>query len=117
MEDGTIYAGISPSTGEFMYTTPEDAPYIYTFRDAKKYAFELAAHGHKDWRVPTIDELNVMFNNRAAIGHFEESGSYPRGWYSSSTECNGDVLGQHFSDGCTDQRAYYGVSSLRCVRG
>jgi hypothetical protein len=35
--------------------------------------------------VPNKGELNVLFNNRAAIGGFDESGDDPAGWYGSST--------------------------------
>jgi hypothetical protein len=31
--------------------------------------------------MPTKSELNVLFNNRAAIGGFDLSGSEPSGWY------------------------------------
>src|SRR5215469_1416613 len=44
------------------------------------HAAMLTVHGHRDWRVPTKNELNVLFNNRAAIGGFNVSGSTP-GWY------------------------------------
>jgi hypothetical protein len=117
MEDGTLYAGISPDTGKPMYATPADAPLTYTFNQAKDYAAKLDAHGHKDWRVPSKSELNVLFQDRAAIGGFNETGSDPAGWYWSSSP-NNYYYGwaQRFSDG--DQGNVYrgDDSSLRCVR-
>ena len=105
-----------------MYTTPDDAPGTYTFAKANSYCTGLDANGHRDWRVPTLKELNVLFNNRAAVGGFNETGSYPAGWYWSSTESS-DVSAwqRRFSDGYTWYR-FEGVSeefgsSLRCVRG
>jgi hypothetical protein len=80
MPDATIFAGVSPDTGKPMYTTPADAPLTMTFNDASDYAKKLDAHGHQDWRVPNQDELDVLFNNRAAIGGFDVSGSDPAGW-------------------------------------
>ena len=83
MLDGTVFAGISPETSKPMYATPADAPLTRmfnkarTFNKAQKYAAKLNAHGHKDWRVPTKAELNVLFNNRAAIGGFNSTGSPP----------------------------------------
>jgi hypothetical protein len=68
MPDGTVFAGISPDTNKPMYASPADASLTMTFNDARKYAAQLDAHGNKDWRVPTMAELNVLFNNRAAIG-------------------------------------------------
>jgi hypothetical protein len=118
MQDGTVFAGISPDTGKAMYVTPADAPLTYTFNQARKYAATLDAHGHKDWRVPTQGELKVLYNNRAAIGGFDTSGSVSRGWYRSSSEDSVDYNAwyQRFSDG--HQLNYYKSfdSSLRCVR-
>ena len=73
MPDGTVLAGISPDTNKPMYATPADASLTMTFNEAQEYAAKLDAHGHKDWRVPTKAELNVLFNNRAAIGGFNVS--------------------------------------------
>src|SRR5579884_1282501 len=99
MFDGTIYAGISPETGKPMYTTPADAPGTMDWEDATKYATQLYANGYQDWRVPTRGELNVLFNNRAAIGGFNRTGSGLAGWYWSSTEDYGYAWAQRFSDG------------------
>jgi hypothetical protein len=118
MQDGTVYAGISPETKEPMYTTPADAPLTLTFNDAATYADKLDAHRHRDWRLPTKPELNVLFNNRAAIGGFNETGSFPAGWYwSASSDLKWGAWGQRFDDGCQagnlnkDHHA-----SVRCVR-
>src|ERR1035437_5271915 len=119
MADGTIYAGTSPDSNKPMYATPADAPLTYTFNQAQKYAEKLDAHGHKDWRAPTKAELNVLFKNRAAIGGFNETGSYPAGWYwSTSPDISANAWDQRFSDG--HQNYHYDFkfydSSLRCVR-
>jgi hypothetical protein len=117
MPDGTVFAGISPDTGKAMFATSADAPLSYIFNEAQKYAKDLDAHGHQDWRLPTKGELNVLFNNRAAIGGFDVTGSPPEGWYWSASETNRwNAWDQRFSDGC--QNASYKVtrSSARCVR-
>jgi hypothetical protein len=49
MKDGTVYAGISPDTGQPMYATPADTPLTMTFSEAVGYADALDAHGHNDW--------------------------------------------------------------------
>jgi len=117
MEDGTVYAGISPDTNKPMYATPADAPLTYTFNQAQKYAAKLDAHGHHDWHVPTKGELNVLFQNRAAIGGFDISCPNPAGWYWSSSP---DILysgwAQRFSDGSQGIGGRGYGSSLRCVR-
>jgi hypothetical protein len=86
MPDGTIYAGISPDTKEPMYAAPADAPLTMKFNEARRYAAGLDACGHKDWRVPTMAELQVLFNNRAAIKGFKEDHDFLSGenWYWAS---------------------------------
>jgi len=117
MPDGTIYAGISPDTNKPMYATPADAPLTMTFNKAKEYASQLDAHGHQDWRAPTKAELNVLFNNRAAIGGFNLTGSYPAGWYWSASQTYGwGAWGQRFSGGSQDNGNKGNHSSVRCVR-
>jgi hypothetical protein len=120
MPDGTIYAGISPDAGKAMYAAPADAYLTMTFNDAKEYAQGLntqKAHGHDDWHVPTKNELNVLFNNRAAIGGFDVSGSLRTGWYWSASPFNGwTAWGQDFSVGYQGSFTKDTHSSVRLVR-
>lgn len=103
MLDGTILAGISPETGKAMYAVRVDARLTMTFNEAAYFAKTLNREkylGHDDWRVPTKEELKVLFNNRAAIGGFNVSGSNPVGWYWSATpHYNWGAWCQRFSDG------------------
>jgi hypothetical protein len=116
MADGTIFAGISPDTNQPMYVTPKDAPLTMKWKAAMEYAAKLDAHGHKDWRAPTKGELNVLFENSAAIGGFDISSSGPAGWYWSSAHINIYAWAQRFSDGGQDRYYQDGASALRCVR-
>ena len=117
VSDGTIYAGMSPDTGKPMYVTPLDAPLTMKWKDAMDYAGKLDAHGHKDWRLPSKSELSVLFNNRAALGGFNVSGSYPAGWYWSGTQgVKWSAWGQRFSDGYQLNYTKDVHSSVRCVR-
>ena len=115
--DGTVYAGVSPDTGKPMYVTPLDAPLTMKWKDAMDYAAKLDAHGHKDWRLPSKAELNVLFNNRAAIGGFNVSGSNPAGWYWSGAQSTKWLAwDQRFSDGSQLTNCKVNHSSVRCVR-
>ncbi len=59
----------------------------------------------------------MLFRNRVAVGGFDESGSYPGGWYwSSSQNYTLNAWDQRFSDGDQNFDFKYGDSSLRCVR-
>jgi hypothetical protein len=122
MPDGTVYAGLSPENGKPMYTTPEDAPGLYNYFDAQAYAKNLDAHGYKDWRRPSRSELNVLFNNRAAIGGFieDESPQDIGSYWSSSLSYNSLGWAQRFGDGRQTPYnvfRYERALSLRCVRG
>jgi hypothetical protein len=116
MPDGTVYAGISPSTGGSIYTTPADASLTCTFNEATIYAKNLNAHDHADWRIPTKAELNALFNHRAAIGGFNTTGPGTAAWYWSSSPGNAWEA-QRFTDGRQDDPSMEdGRASLRCVR-
>jgi len=122
MEDGTIYAGISPDTHKPMYATPKDAPGTYTFNEAAKYATDLDAQGHHDFHVPSKDELNVLFENRGKgklKGTFNETGSDPARWYwSSSPYGNAGGWALSFYGGLPHNFGRADdIHPLRCVRG
>ena len=117
--DGTIYAGISPDTNKDLYTTPADAPGVYTWSKAIEYCKALSASGRRDWRMPSIGELAVQFNNRADIGGFNETGRMKNasGYYWSSLQVgDDDAWGQRFNDGFHEDFSKNQDSSLRCVR-
>jgi|SRR5581483_5622004 len=123
--DGTVYAGISPDTGSPLYTTVADAPDHYSWFKGTEYCAALEADGHRDWRVPTIGELAVLYANRntgALTGSFNETGEYPTGRYWSSSLIrnrplrDGDAWTRRFSDGRRIDGYRYDFSSLRCVR-
>jgi hypothetical protein len=116
MRDGAVYAGVSPDTHRTMYTTPTAAPLEMQWGQAMNYAAGLHAHAHHDWRVPTRGELNVLFNNRAAIGGFDASS--PTGLYWSSTKFSPVYAWvQRFGEGNKNLPHAYQSLSLRCVRG
>ena len=74
------------------------------WEDAKKACEALG----KGWRLPTIDELNIMYQNKSKISDFENS------WYWSSSEYNSSFAWlQEFSTGGQN---YYEKSSTNYVR-
>ncbi len=128
MPDGTIYAGISPDTHKPIYTTEgKDTP-IFTFNEAATMAV-LANEGkyllgYDDWRVPTKNELDVLFQNRdkgALKGTFDETASPTaasmRYWSSTHKYLSNTAWAQEFSNGTQLNLAKFNRSSLRLVRG
>jgi hypothetical protein len=119
VKDGTIYAGISPDTSKDLFLTAADAPGAYTWADAVAYCKALADSGHHDWRVPTLGELAVQFNNRADIGGYNESAKLKNatGYYWTSLEVGDDeAWAQRFNDGWHEHYSKAEYSLLRCVR-
>lgn len=60
------------------------------------------SHGHRDWRLPTASELNVLFNNRAAIGGWTRArlaGHMNTYWSSTKEHIQDDEDGLFVDDG------------------
>ena len=111
-----------------MYTTPRDAPLTLTFEQAWDNAASLDAHGHRDWRVPTWDELNVLIKEHRAVGNFDLTHSVSSGRYWASSQVRAfdawtqrvRPLRDESGGGKTHRSDIHGRfyrSSLRCVRG
>ena len=84
-----------------------------------QYCKTLLAAGHRDWRVPSIGELAVQFNNRADIGGFNETGmmEHATGYYWSSSQAgDAEAWAQRFNDGFHEHPGKNINSSVRCVR-
>ncbi len=83
---------------------------------AAKYCADLSSNGYTDWYLPSIEELNVLYGNRTAIGGFTTV------WYRSSQEANSSMAGiQSFSNGDVEllSSGYNKASApiyVRCVR-
>jgi hypothetical protein len=112
---GWVYAGISKTTSEPFYSAAEDSG-VFKWNAAMKFAAQQNA------RVPSDEELNQLFEAKdegALKGTFNVSGSYPAGWYCSSTELH-DLADyawdQRFDDGTRIWHYKDGQSSLRLVR-
>jgi len=122
MPDGTIYAGISPDTNEPIYVMSADLSGTLKWKQAMEYAARLDENGHRDWRLPTKTELDVLFENRdkgALKGTFNESGFGIDGRYWSSIDHpRGPDMAwvQYLGDGLRDWRYKDDCASVRFVR-
>lgn len=119
--DGIIYAGRSPTTGNRMYTTEKDAQVRRTFDESTAYCRSLLAGGHHDWRVPDITELDILFNNRTAIGNFSLQNDEPESlwshWYWSSSRGKYYAEASDFRNARKLTLPIEEKLNLRCVRG
>ncbi len=117
MPDGTVYAGVSPKTGKPLYALPADAPLAMKWKRAIDYAANFEGHGHPkgSFRLPSTDELKVLFQNRAAIGGFARFSGFPYGWYWSSAQLPFHIAaGANFSD--EGRGFWFGKSNAIAVR-
>jgi len=80
---------------------------------AAQYCNDLVLHGHSDWYLPAKNELNTVYNNRAAIGNFDESGPH---YWSSSEDTSANAWTQRFSSGSYVYYTKYSTNVVRCAR-
>ncbi len=114
MEDGTKFTGMSPDTGKPMFVAPADEPATLSFNAAAARAAEKSKETGKEYRIPSQAELNAIFNNRAALGGFNDNLAP---WYWSSTSSIGaGKQCQSFRDGSQGYDAVTGRLSVRLVR-
>ena len=88
---------------------------------AAAYCDTLSAHGHSDWYLPSMNELNVLYINKNVgdlNGTFDETGSFPDGRYWTSSErTNNDAVAQYFDSGSQiSPNSKHYTYSVRCVR-
>jgi hypothetical protein len=72
-----------------------------------------------EWYLPARDELQVLYDNRLAIGGFNYSGSFPDNTYWTSTEATHKRTQRlRFSDGCWNCTSHSKTAllSFRCIR-
>ncbi len=89
----------------------EITPVLWTV--AKAACASSPIGGYTDWRLPTKDELMVLYTQRNTIGNFTTD------WYWSSTAYSGyqyDYWGQSFSSGAQGGLNDYSTYRCRCVR-
>lgn len=70
-----------------------------------------------EWYLPAIQEIDVLYNNRALIGNFDLTGTDPTGWYWASTEHSNAfrALARRFTGGGNFANKNSNFS-VRCVR-
>ena len=72
---------------------------------------DLVEHGHSDWYLPAMDELQDMYDNRVALGNFQLS----RYWTSTEYDYN-DTRYRDFSNGNQSRVTKDYDYRVRCVR-
>jgi hypothetical protein len=94
---------------------------VATFGTSGTYAahscqlFSVTSGGvtYADWYLPSVDELNQLWINRALIGGFSPSNFYPYWSSNQDTSNTGSAASQYFSDGT---KSISGAGSPNYVR-
>ena len=134
-EDRSVYAGTV--LGKRIFSTPSNCKgsgcsggipietideSSATWDGAKSFCQSLKFGGHQDWRLPKIDELNVIYENQEAIGGFNQGNaevSWGIYWSSDSTENYPDLAKIVMFSGTPPVNSNWSKNRLgfyRCVR-
>ncbi len=99
MPDGTVFVAVIAASGRPLLAARSDISlfplHLIPIRgeDVEAIAREALLHGHADWRVPTPDELALLFERRTRLGLFDAH------WYWSSAADGARRGAMRFSDG------------------
>ena len=100
------------STGALVGAGDIGAPYT-----AANYCENLNIHGHSDWYLPSVRELDVLWTNRTVIGNFNLTGTAPGGYYWSSSEYDSmEGLNMQMSTSSVGGDNKNTALNVRCVR-
>ena len=92
---------------------PDDLQGEYRWEEAKNACETSSAYGHNDWYLPTIEDLNFMYDNKIALNMGGE-------WYWSSTPkkagSNSYMYEKNFMEGQTYDTGANARRQVRCIR-
>jgi hypothetical protein len=80
VHDGSIYLGPSATTKQPLFVMPYDCIGQHDWAGAQEVAADHKYANHENWRLPTIDELNILFKHRHAVPDLRQE------WYWSSSD-------------------------------
>jgi len=92
---------------------PEDLQGEYRWEEARDACESSSAYGYNDWYLPSINELEFLYNNRVGL-------NMPGTWYWSSTPkkpgSTRAMLEINFEDGKTYDTGSNAKRQVRCIR-
>ncbi len=100
--------------GSYIYVHPTDNAISTNWATAQSTCSGLTAHGHSDWYLPNLNELNAMYKQSFLITGLEEVGTAK---YWSNTELDGsNAYTQRLDYGGPDPDAKTDLNNCRCIR-
>jgi hypothetical protein len=105
---------VSENNGHGFVAAAKDLANPMEYNQSKKACADLILNGFDNWRLPTKNELNLLYDNRNKIGGFDMTYVY---WSSTSDGSDNTAWYIDFNDGTKEFGRYdYGTSKVRCVR-
>jgi hypothetical protein len=102
------------NNGTGLLAAPKDLGLPCTYQESIEKCGGYVLNGFDNWRLPTKNELNLLYENRNKIGGFDMSYVY---WSSTSDGSVNTAWYIDFNDGTKEFGRYdYGTSKVRCVR-
>jgi TolB-like protein len=100
----------------YLEAAPAETERRLAWNPAKQYCDTLAVNGYDDWRLPTVEELVLMYNNlhKKGLGEFKNNF-----YWSAATEFKYQttyVYYYSFKDGGQDDAPHNGILHFRAVR-
>jgi len=84
---------------------------------AAKICKDLVLNGYDDWYLPSRDELNLLYQNRNAIGGFMSASVTPSsGYWSSSEDSRTTAWSQRFDTGTQESHYKNSTFDVRAIR-
>jgi serine/threonine protein kinase len=110
-----------PATG--LMWTKKDNNSDVNWQQATDYCRNLDLAGHSDWRLPTIDELQGIYDPNANVGGYHVKGNLQLSnlwdWSSSQGNASGEAWNFRFDDGWRHpfHLGFSFITRALCVRG
>jgi hypothetical protein len=114
--DGSVYAGLSPTTGAPFFLTNREVGAM-TWPDAQKAAKTRRYGGHADWRLPTVAEMRHLYKHRKALGIDESNSEWPWTYWTSDEKDKKTAKDFCMVRHKAEPHAKHGHVQVRFVRG
>jgi hypothetical protein len=105
---------ISKNKSHGVVSAQKDLPEPMNYNQSKIACADLVLNGFDNWRLPTKNELNLLYEKRYEIGGFDMTYVY---WSSTS---DGNPKTAWYIDFYSGEKAFgrydYGSTPVRCVR-
>lgn len=108
--------GAGKSNTDIIIAAPGSAfanGYVYAARVCREYSVTVGGVTYEDWYLPSLEELNLLYLQRALVGGFATGYNY---WSSCEGNTVDNVFNQNFTSGAQGLTTKSFTSKVRAVR-